>query len=236
MGRDEVWGHLIAAPFPKTGSAPERARRRGMAIVLGWLADQPGGSWQDRWLAAGAEADPAADWRLLPLAWNLHGSEGKPRQRDQHAVAPGLLSLIAADVLRPGLAWLLRSQTPKFLAAELARVRDPSGFAAVSARAQAAPVNLAATGVALHRIAAIVAAKGGGVASVCAGDCLELLTAAAGTSSSWQARSPYFYQLLHAAGMLEARGPADDPDGPLAGAACHRGTDRQVRHPVPPGA
>ena len=99
MGRDQVWGHLIAAPSAKTGSAPERARRRGMAIVLGWLADQPGGSWQDRWLAAGAEADPAADWRLLPLAWNLRGSEGKPRQRDQHAVAPGLLSLIAADVL-----------------------------------------------------------------------------------------------------------------------------------------
>ena len=94
------------------------------------------------------------DWRLLPLAWNMHGSEGKPRQRDQHAVAPGLLSLIAADVLRPGLAWLIGSRTPKFLAAELARVRDPSGFAAVSARAQATPVNLAATGVALHRIAA----------------------------------------------------------------------------------
>jgi hypothetical protein len=127
MGRDQVWGHLIAAPFPKAGSAPERARRRGMAIVLGWLAGQPGGTWQDRWLAASAEADPAADWRLLPLAWNLHGSEGKPRQRDQHAVAPGLLSLVAADVLRPGLAWLLGTQTPKFLAAELARVRDPPG-------------------------------------------------------------------------------------------------------------
>jgi integrase len=207
MGRDQVWGHLIAAPFPKAGSAPERARRRGMAIVLGWLAGQPGGSWQDRWLATGAEADPAADWRLLPLGWKLRGSEGKPRQRDQHAVAPGLLSLIAADVLRPGLPWLLGTQTPKFLAAELARVRDPAGFAAVSARARAAPVNLAATGVALHRIAAIVAAKGGGVAGICTGDCLELLTAAAGTSSSWQARSPYFYQLLHAAGMLEASAP-----------------------------
>jgi hypothetical protein len=60
-----------------------------MAIVLGWLEDQPGGTWQDRWLAAGAEDDPAGDWRLLPLAWNLRGSEGKPRQRDQHAVAPG---------------------------------------------------------------------------------------------------------------------------------------------------
>src|SRR5258708_5680911 len=184
MGRDQVWNHLVAAPFAKTGSAPERARRRGMAIVLGWLEDQPGGTWQDRWLAAGAEDDPAGDWRLLPLAWNLRGSEGKPRQRAQHAVAPGLLSLIAADVLRPGLVWLLRSQTPKFLAAALARVRDPSGFAAVSARARAAPVNLAATGVALHRIAAIVAAKGGGVAGICAGDCLELLPAAAGTSSA----------------------------------------------------
>jgi hypothetical protein len=80
MGRDQVWGHLIAAPSAKTCSAPERARRRGMAIVLGWLEDQPGGTWQDRWLAAGAEADPAGDWRLLPLAWNLHGSEGKPRR------------------------------------------------------------------------------------------------------------------------------------------------------------
>ncbi|MGH3196698.1 MAG: hypothetical protein ACRDNT_12355, partial [Streptosporangiaceae bacterium] len=175
MGRDQVREHLTGAPFAKTG-APERARRRGMAIVLGWLEGQPGSTWQDRWLAAGAEDDPAADWRLLPLAWNLHGSAGEPRKRDQHAVAPGLLSLIAADVLRPGLAWLLGTATPKFVAAELARVRDPAGFAVVSACAQAAPVNLAATGVALNRIAAIVAAKGGGVAGIRAGDCLELLT------------------------------------------------------------
>jgi hypothetical protein len=212
MNRGQVWEYLVSPPFIKTVSAPERARRRGVAIVLGWLGHQPGDSWQDRWLAAGAEADPAADWRLLPLAWNLHGRGGAPRQRDQHAVAPGLLSLIAADVLRPGLAWLVSTRTPKFLAAELARVRDPSGFAAVSACAQAAPVNPVATGVALHRIAAIVAAKGGDVAGICAGDCLELLTAAAETrpraSSSWQSRSPYFYQLLRAAGMLEPSAPA----------------------------
>src|SRR5712692_1526038 len=65
-----------AAPGTEPGAAPvyDPASLRGMAIVLGWLADQPGGSWQDRWLAAGAEDDPAADWRLLPLAWNLRGS------------------------------------------------------------------------------------------------------------------------------------------------------------------
>jgi hypothetical protein len=110
-------------------------------------------------------------------------------------------------VLRPGLAWLLGTRTLRFLAAEMARTRDPDGFSAVSARALAAPVNRAATGVALHRIAVITAAKGGGVAGICVGDCLELLAAAAETSGTWYARSPYFYQLLHAAGMLDASAP-----------------------------
>ena len=41
-------GLVLTAPFAKTGSAPEQARRRGMAIVLGWLEDQPGGTWGKR--------------------------------------------------------------------------------------------------------------------------------------------------------------------------------------------
>lgn len=200
--RQEVQDLLSAPPFARSGDAGSN-RCRGIRVVLDWLEAQPGGSWQDRWRASGAEADPAADWRLL--AW--HGSGGGLAQRDRDAVGPALLSLIAADVLRPGLAWLLRTRTPKFLAAELARVRDLAGFAAVSACAQAAPVNRATTEVALHRIAVIVAAKGGVVASICAGDCLELLAAAAGETSTWHARSPYFYQLLKAAGMLEATAP-----------------------------
>ena len=200
--RQEVQDLLSAPPFARTRNAGFN-RRRGIRVVLDWLEAQPGGSWQDRWLASGAEADPAADWRLL--AW--HGSGSGLTQRDRDAVGPGLLSLIAADVLRPGPAWLLGTRTPKSLAAELARVRDPAGFAAVSACARAAPVNPATTEVALHRIAVIVAAKGGVVAGICAGDCLELLAAAAEETSTRHARSPYFYQLLKAAGMLEATAP-----------------------------
>ena len=203
MPRDQAWDVLTAPPLARAGD-PEKSRRRGMRLVLDWLEDQDGGTWQDRWLASGAEADPAADWRLSPLARHR---QGQPGQRDRDAVAAGLRSLIAADVLRPGLAWLLGTRTPRFLAAEMARARDPDGFSAVSARAQAAPVNRATTGVALHRIAVITAAKGGGVAGICVGDCLELLAAAAGASGTWHARSPYFYQLLHAAGMLDASAP-----------------------------
>jgi hypothetical protein len=36
----------------------------------------------------------------------------------------GLLSLVCADVIRPGLAWLLATATPKRLAAEMARARS----------------------------------------------------------------------------------------------------------------
>jgi hypothetical protein len=206
MSREQVQDHLTVPPFTQTGEW-ENDRRRGVRIVLGWLEDQPGDTWQDRWLAAGAEADPAADWRLLPLAWRRRGSEEEPGRRWREQVASGLRSLIAADVLRPGLAWLLSPQPFRIFAAELAQIRDPAGFAAVSACARAAPAGEKTTGTALRRIAAIVVAKGGGVTDICAGDCVELLAVAAETCRSRKARSPYFYQLLHAAGTLEASAP-----------------------------
>ena len=55
--------------------SPTRARaasadpRRGMTKLLDWLERQPGDTWQERWLASGAEAparwvDPAVDCRV----------------------------------------------------------------------------------------------------------------------------------------------------------------------------
>ena len=89
MGREEAWAQLMAAPFGYR-QCPGTARRRGMAIVLGWLAEQPGGRWQDRWVAAGA----GGVWP--PLAAAAIGvesarREGKPASGSA-AVAPGLLS------------------------------------------------------------------------------------------------------------------------------------------------
>ena len=67
------------------------------------------------------------------------------------------------------------------------------------------------TQLALRRIAAILAAKGGTVADITVGDCLELLQIAGDLLRSGGATSPYFYQLLHAAGDLRRRRPADGP-------------------------
>jgi hypothetical protein len=62
---------------------------------------------------------------------------------------------------------------------------------------------------ALTRIAVIMAAKGGTVGDVRVGDCLELLAiAAASEQHDMHARSPLFYQLLHARGGWGQDAPA----------------------------
>jgi len=54
----------------------------------------------------------------------------------------------------------------------------------------------------MHRVAVIMAAKGGMAAGITVGDCLELLDSAAAACTIPHYKSPYFYQLLHAAGVL----------------------------------
>lgn len=52
----------------------------------------------------------------------------------------GMLSLICAAVIRPSLAWPLTTATPKRLALEMARTRDPVGFNELTTRCRASPV------------------------------------------------------------------------------------------------
>ena len=116
-----------------------------------------------------------------------------------------MLPLICGDVIRPSLSWLLTPAIPKNLAAEMARSRDPGGFAALSALARTDPASAATKDLAARRIAAILAAKGGTIAGITVGDCLELLDVlAAGGGNT----SPYFYQLLHTLGIFP---PAEPP-------------------------
>jgi hypothetical protein len=197
LSRPQVAARLLAAPFAADGLAGEQNRRQGISLVADWLETQPGGTWQQRWLASGAGSDGRIDWR--PLA--LRGRE-VTTSWDRRTVTTGLLSLMCADVIRPGIGWLLTTATPKRLAAEMARTRDPAGFAGLAARCEASPVGEATTRIALHRIAAIMAAKGGMVADITTGDCLELLGIAADVCDVRHYKSPYFYQLLHAAGVF----------------------------------
>ncbi|MDQ1306695.1 MAG: hypothetical protein QG671_2527 [Actinomycetota bacterium] len=201
LSRHGVDQRLLAAPFVADTTSGEDNRRRGIRIVLDWLATCPGDTWQQRWMASGAQDDGGIDWRRFPLAWRQATTSWDCRF-DPKLLGPGLLSLICADVIRPDLAWLLTTPTPKRLATEMARTRDPAGLGEVTAHAAANPVGETTTQVALHRIAVILAVKGGAVADIVTGDCLEVLRIAAQVCHADRHHSPYFYQLLHARGVL----------------------------------
>ena len=125
-------------------------------------------------------------------------------------LSPGLLVLICADVVRPGLRWLL-SYAParRGLAVEMGRTRDGAGFEALTKLCADGAVGLQAGQQALTRIAVIMAAKGGRVGDVNVGDCVELLDVArAHGRGDAHTHSPLFFQLLRTQGLLGADAPA----------------------------
>jgi integrase len=205
--RQQVLSRALAPPFALAHPVSQQSRRLGLVAVVNWLEAQPGSNWQDRWLASGAEATP--DWRDLVRNWR-EGRLGARGGGLAH-VGAGLLALICADVIRPGIGWLLRcSPAPRNLAAEMGRTRDAAAFAELAALCESGSVGTDARRVALDRIAIIMAAKGGGVTGITVGDCVELLDVAAHTLTARDRHpySPFFYQLLRTWGAFGDDAPA----------------------------
>jgi hypothetical protein len=206
--KPQVLARLLARPFPTGRLNLDQERRRGLTRMLAWLEAQPGDTWQDRWITSGADAAGNPAWRGLLADWLAATGRG-PRDPEHVSLLAGraIMLLICADVIRPSLGWLLAPATPAGLSAEMARVRDPAGFAALAVIGQADHVNSHTTQLALRRIAAVLAAKGGLIADITLGDCLELLKIAGDLLRSSDATSPYFYQLLRAAGVFGEAAP-----------------------------
>ena len=209
--RQQVLARLLAPPFPLDNPLGQQGRRLGLVSVISWLEAQPGGSWQDRWLASGAEDAP--DWRVLTAAWKARGAGIPPPGAGKPALHAGAgpPAPISADVIRPGARWLLSCPAaPRNLAAEMARTRDPAAFASLAALCQSASVGAFARLAALDKIAVIMAAKGGVPAGITVGDCIELLdiVAAVRTGKDRHAHSPLFYQLLRSWGAFGQDAPA----------------------------
>ena len=171
--RDQLLATLLAPPFT---DEPKRDRRqRGLVSVVNWLASHPGGTWQERWQASGADDLGNADWwrpflGLLQSGSRRHGSSVSVTRN----LLVSLLLLICADAIRTGLGWLLTPCSPHNLAIGLARLRDPQGFADLTSRCRESGAGSTMTQSALRRAATIMAAKGGLLADITVGDCLEL--------------------------------------------------------------
>jgi len=234
-GRPEVFARLLAPPFALGDPLSQQPRRLGLIAVVTWLEAQPGESWQDRWRASGAEDQQ--DWRGLVAAWKAARAGASPGCLPPH-IGGGLMLLICGDVIRPGTGWLLRcSPTPRNLAAEMARTRDGTAFAELTALCQDASVGSYARLAALDKIAVIMAAKGGLAADITVGDCAKLLGIAeqVRTGTDRHSSSPFFYQLLRAWGAFGEDAPATMRVFVGRGEAHLRAADRPLPHPMPPG-
>lgn len=194
---DTVWAIVTAPHYALANPATELKRQRGVDRLLIWLEAQPGESWQQRWQAGGAH-DLGAQWRSVLTGW--FSERGVSSQWLASELSAGLRALTAADVVRPSLAFL--AQVPSLkgdLVGELARARDPKGFARLNEHLAAGPA-FGRTRIILSRAAVILAAKGGTISEITVGDVLELAEIEARVLDAWPRELPGFYHALRALG------------------------------------
>ena len=203
-GRAELVARLQQPPFPRDNARTQSARRLAVQRMLDWLEQFDGLTWQQRWDTSTAVVSRIEDWRGEALAWlRRTGRISAASAIGEGELSLGLGQLIHADVIRPSLHWLLASPVTCPLREELARVRDVEGFAAAGKplmRSAAASPRLV-----LHQISRIVASKGGMLADITVGDCLELMELRDAVAVSSVARGVAFYQVLHTIGTFRRR-------------------------------
>jgi len=204
--RDVVLRQLTRAPFALERADSQNKRVRGHGMLLDWLADQPGTTWQERWLASGA--DPAGtNWRQAPARW-LH-ERGEYAEWRPAALSASLVVAICADVIRPSLEWFVSGAAAQgHLVPLFTRSRDPEGFARLRAHCEADPdVSPAAARLTLYRTVVIVAAKGGVLDDIAVGDVLEFLDAEAQARTKVTSGTAVFYRMLHKMGIFGEHAP-----------------------------
>ena len=87
------------------------SHRRGLPVLLDWLGEQPGRTWQQRWLASGADA-AGEQWAAGPARWLRR--RGLYSASRLELMTSSLLVLVGADVIRPSLAWLLTQPVQQY--------------------------------------------------------------------------------------------------------------------------
>lgn len=204
--RSAVSEQLTSGIFVLGNANSQERRVRGLAWLLDWLADQPGETWQQRWMASGADGAGGA-WRQVPIAWQQARGRESRWLRDE--LSGALVVAICGDVVRPSLGALVAGAAGKgSLTRNLARVRDPVGFARLRALCDAHPqVSDFAATLTLRRSAEIIAAKGGVLSDITVGDALELMDREAETFTCPTRDHKVFYRMLRELGIFGDEAP-----------------------------
>ncbi|MDX3248852.1 site-specific integrase [Streptomyces sp. ME18-1-4] len=204
--RAEAARLLSRPPYTLENAGSELHHKHGIVMVLDWLEDQPGQTWQERWKASGIEQAGAA-WRPVIKKW-LH-ERGLRADWRMPVVGRALTTVISAELLRPSVDWLAAGASRQgVLVRSMAHSRDPDGFERLrELGAQAQGVRPGAVTTTLCRSALILAAKGGTIADITVGDVLELLETQAVVLKRAMVGTEVFYRLLHQFGALGEDAP-----------------------------
>jgi integrase len=173
QGRTQVLALLPPRPdLPRPERQPANARRRGLRLLVDWLDAHPGASWQERWLASGAQ-QAGMDWEEIPAAWLER--QGRLSASRLTLMTSSVALLVTADIVRPSLRWLLGGGKKRKLGQGVVHFRDPGGFQLCRACQHDPATGPEAQGQVAFRCAMVMAAKGGLLADVTVGDILEIL-------------------------------------------------------------
>jgi integrase len=198
---------LFAPPFLAETSQERCNRKLALLKVLDWLELHPGPTWQERW---GAANIGDRDWRdVLMEELSAVGNLGSRAERLFKVLGLGMAQLIGADVVRPSLSWLMSTASPSRIANEMSQVRDRDGFARLREVRHTGTFGYETVAPAIEKVALIMAAKGGTVADITVGDCLELVKTSRDVFPGpvRSQHSSFFYQMLHAAGIFPDGAP-----------------------------
>jgi hypothetical protein len=207
QSRSEILALLACPPFALATVSGQRRRIRGAGLLLDWLEDQAGQTWQQRWLASGADTAGMA-WRQETDRWMRE--RGQYTQCAHLVMSAALAALICADIVRPSLAWFVSGAAShgQFLGT-MTKTRDPEGFARLRALCDGDPaVSQTVSGLALHRAAVLAGCHGGTLAGITIGDVLELLQAEQGARVRRTAGRSVFYRMLREMGAFGDQAPA----------------------------
>ena len=207
VSRKQAWDRLTAAPFVLDKRNSQYVRANGLQALLDWLTEQPGDTWQQRWLASGAES-ARGQWRDGLQAWL---SERRPETTWRASAMSGaLIMAISIDLVRPSLSWLIANTFRRGqLVAALTAWRDPAGFTRLRELCEReSTVSAPSASRTIYRAALIVAGKGAGLDQITCGDVLDLLDDETTVYGKSIGDGALLYRMLHAMGCFGEHAPA----------------------------
>jgi hypothetical protein len=203
---EQALAALTAPPFVLDRREAQYRRAAGVRLLLDWLSAQDGVSWQDRWLASGADV-AGERWRQVPADWLRR--QGDYSNWRQDALVGALSVAVSADLLRPSLSWLVDGGPARggLLVRNLEACRDPDGFARLAQHCCTAGLTAAVASQVRFLTAQILATKGGVITEITIGDLLELFDAEDAGRVNTQGSRGVLYRMLFELGIFDAQAP-----------------------------